>query len=85
MTTLPQISTQLQTLLTTTTDAIAQDHAFVTRPDRAKAYAQIQDIAARDLPYLPIVETLGYRAWRTSLHNLNYWSGELAESAWLSK
>ena len=36
MTTLPQISTQLQTLLTTTTDTIAQDHAFVTRPDRAK-------------------------------------------------
>jgi hypothetical protein len=36
MTTLPQISTQLQTLLTTTTDAIAQDQAFVTRPDRAK-------------------------------------------------
>ena len=62
-----------------------QAASAVTRADRAKAYAQIQDIAARDLPYLPIVETLGYRAWRTSLHNLNYWSGELAESAWLSK
>ncbi len=36
MTTLPQISTQLQTLLTTTTDTIAQDRAYVRRPDRAK-------------------------------------------------
>ena len=36
MTTLPQISTQLQTLLTTTTDALAQAHAYVKRPDRAK-------------------------------------------------
>jgi hypothetical protein len=36
MTTLPQISTQLQTLLTTTTDTVAQDQAYVKRPDRAK-------------------------------------------------
>jgi len=36
LTTLPQISSQLQTLLTLTTDAIAQEHGYVQRPDRAK-------------------------------------------------
>ncbi|MBA3946895.1 MAG: IS4 family transposase [Herpetosiphonaceae bacterium] len=36
MTTLAQISTQLQPLLTTTTDAVAQEQAYVKRPDRAK-------------------------------------------------
>ena len=62
-----------------------QAAAAVERADRAKAYGEIQDIAARDLPYLPIVETLGYRAWRSTVHDLNYWSGELTESAWMSK
>jgi len=59
-----------------------QAAAGVERADRARAYYQIQDIAARDLPYLPIVETAGYRAWRSSLHNLFNWSGNLAEAAW---
>jgi len=62
-----------------------QAASAITRADRGKAYVEIQDIAARDLPYLPIVETLGYRAWRNSLHDLHYWSGELAEAAWLAK
>ncbi|GAC1317390.1 MAG: ABC transporter substrate-binding protein [Chloroflexota bacterium] len=62
-----------------------QAAAAVNRDDRAKAYREIQSIAARDLPYLPIVETLGYRAWRSVVHDLNYWSGELVESAWMSK
>jgi peptide/nickel transport system substrate-binding protein len=62
-----------------------QAAAAVDRADRGKAYGEIQDIAARDLPYLPIIETLGYRAWRSPVHNLSYWSGELADAAWLSK
>jgi peptide/nickel transport system substrate-binding protein len=49
---------------------------------RAKAYGQFQEIAARDLPYLPIVETLGYRAWRSTVHDLHIWTGELAEAGW---
>jgi peptide/nickel transport system substrate-binding protein len=49
---------------------------------RAKAYGQFQEIVARDLPYLPIIETLGYRAWRSSVHDLHIWTGELAEAAW---
>jgi peptide/nickel transport system substrate-binding protein len=60
-----------------------QAAAAVDRSERARAYFQIQDIAARDLPYLPIVETAGYRAWRSALHDLSFWSGELAEAAWL--
>lgn len=59
--------------------------AAVDRADRAKAYGEMQDIVAKDLPYLPIVETLGYRAWRSPVHDLYYWSGELADAAWLSK
>ncbi len=36
MTTLPQISSQLQTLLTATTETLAHDQSYVKRPDRAK-------------------------------------------------
>lgn len=36
MTTLPQISSQLQTLLTATTDTVAQAQSYVKRSDRAK-------------------------------------------------
>ena len=36
MTTLPQISSQLQTLLMTTTDTIALEQSYVKRPDQAK-------------------------------------------------
>jgi len=62
-----------------------QAAAAVNRDDRARSYGEIQTIAARELPYLPIVETLGYRAWRSVVHDLNYWSGELTDSAWMSK
>jgi peptide/nickel transport system substrate-binding protein len=55
----------------------------VDRTARAKAYGQFQQIVARDLPYLPIVETLGYRAWRSSIHDLHIWSGELTDAAWM--
>jgi hypothetical protein len=36
MTTIPQVSEAMQTLLTTTTEAIAADLHFTKRPDRAK-------------------------------------------------
>jgi hypothetical protein len=36
MTTLPQISSQMQTLLTVTTETLAQDQSYVKRPDQAK-------------------------------------------------
>ena len=36
MTTLPQINSQLQTLLMTTTDTLALEQSYVKRPDRAK-------------------------------------------------
>jgi peptide/nickel transport system substrate-binding protein len=62
-----------------------QAASAVDRSERAKAYHQIQEIVARDLPYLPIVETAGYRAWRSSLHNMFIWSGNLAEAAWVDQ
>lgn len=36
MTTIPQLSQTMQTLLTTTTEALATAHGYVKRPDRAK-------------------------------------------------
>ena len=36
MTTLPQLGSQLQTLLMTTTDTLALEQSYVKRPDRAK-------------------------------------------------
>ena len=36
MTTIPQLSQAMQTLLTTTTEAVATDLHYVQRPDRAK-------------------------------------------------
>jgi peptide/nickel transport system substrate-binding protein len=62
-----------------------QAAAAVDRAERARAYYQIQDIVARDLPYLPIVETAGYRAWRSGVHDLHIWTGELAEAAWIEQ
>jgi peptide/nickel transport system substrate-binding protein len=60
-----------------------QAASAVERAERARAYAQFQDIVAKDLPYLPIVETLGYRAWRSSVHDLHIWSGEFTDAAWM--
>ena len=56
--------------------------AAVDRGERAKAYYEIQDILARDIPDWGLVETEGYRAWAKRFHDLYYWSGDLAEAAW---
>ncbi len=56
--------------------------ALVDQKERGKLYAEIQDIVARDLPYLGLVETEGYRAWRKDFKNLSYWAGSLAEAAY---
>lgn len=55
--------------------------AAVEKSDRAKAYFEIQDQVAKDLPYLGLIETEGYRAWQKSFRDLYYWSGNLAEAA----
>ena len=55
--------------------------AAVEKPERAKAYFAIQEQVAKDLPYLGMIETEGYRAWSKSFSGLYYWSGNLAEAA----
>lgn len=59
-----------------------QAAAAVEKPERAKYYAEFQDIVARDMPYLGMIETDGYRAWPKKFRDLYYWSGDLAEAAW---
>jgi peptide/nickel transport system substrate-binding protein len=59
-----------------------QAAAAVEKPERAKYYAEFQDIVARDMPYLGMIETDGYRAWPKKFQDLYYWSGDLAEAAW---
>ena len=56
--------------------------AAPVRADRAKAYSEIQDILAKDIPNWGLVETEGYRAWPKKFHGLYYWSGDLAQAAW---
>lgn len=55
--------------------------ASTDRAERGKAYREIQDILARDLPYLWLIETEGYRGWRKDYQGFSYWSSNLAESA----
>lgn len=49
---------------------------------RAEAYHAVQRVLARDLPYLPLVETDFSAAWRSDLADVAPWSGNLAERAW---
>lgn len=56
--------------------------AATDRAGRAAAYKKVQQIVAKDVPYLGLIETEGVRAWSKNLHDLYYWSGDLAEAAW---
>lgn len=53
----------------------------VDRQRRADAYRQIQQIVARDLPYIWLVETDFTSAWRKDLTGFTPWSGQFAEKA----
>ena len=55
--------------------------ASTDRAERGKAYREIQDILAKDVPYWWLVETEGYRVWRKDYQGFSYWSASLAESA----
>ena len=48
---------------------------------RGDLYAEIQRIAARDLPYWWLVETESLSAWREGLAGFSMWSGQFAEAA----
>ena len=49
--------------------------------ERARAYRQAQQIIARELPYLWLVETDFPVAWRADLDGLAPWRGSFAETA----
>ncbi|MCS7002909.1 MAG: hypothetical protein NZ518_08685, partial [Dehalococcoidia bacterium] len=66
-------------------ELFAQAAASADRDRRAAAYREIQDIVGRDLPYLWLVETEGFRAWRSAYQGFQYWSGNFAETAWLRR
>ena len=55
--------------------------ASTDRAERGKSYREIQDVLAKEVPYLWLIETEGYRAWRKDYQGFSYWSANLAESA----
>jgi peptide/nickel transport system substrate-binding protein len=63
-------------------DALFDEAARTMPRDRRGAlYRQAQQIAVQDLPYLPIVETLGTRAWSARCAGFRPWTGLFAEAA----
>jgi len=53
--------------------------------ERAKVYAEIQEILVEDVPYWWLVETQLFRAQRKEVHDLRYWAGDLLERAWTER
>lgn len=53
----------------------------VDRQRRGRLYREVQEIVARDLPYLWLVETLGTRAWSEACEGFRPWTGLFAETA----
>ena len=49
---------------------------------RIALYRQLQQVVVRDLPYLWLVETEGYRAYNARLKGLRVWSGNAFEEAY---
>ena len=63
-------------------ELFAQAAAVVDRGERARLYAEIQDIIVREVPYWWLVETDQLRAFKKEYRDLQIWSGNLAERAW---
>ena len=63
----------------------AQAAGTVDRAERAALYAEIQDILVQDVPYWWLTESDQVRAIAPGFHDLNIWSGNLAEGAWLNR
>ncbi|MCL6554500.1 MAG: hypothetical protein K6W08_15475, partial [Firmicutes bacterium] len=49
---------------------------------RGRHYRAAQEILMRDLPYAWLVETFRYVGFASSLRDLQYWSGNVAERAY---
>lgn len=54
----------------------------IDRERRAEYYRELQEIVARDLPYLWLIETRSLTAHRSSVEGLEPWRGSMAENAW---
>lgn len=52
------------------------------RTERAKTYAQMQQILTEDVPYFWLVDSQGYRAYRTAYKGFRTSGGNILESAW---
>lgn len=53
--------------------------------ERGRHYRAIQEIIARDVPYIWLVETFSYRAFNRTLRDLRYWAGDIAERAYWAR
>ncbi len=55
------------------------------RAERAKTYAQMQQIVTDDIPYFWIVDSQGYRAYRSVYKGFRTSGGNILETAWTTK
>jgi len=55
------------------------------RAERAKTYGQIQQILTDDLPYFWVVDSQGYRAYRSVYKGFRTSGGNILEAAWTAK
>ncbi len=62
-----------------------QGAAQTDRADRAKTYAQIQQILTDDVPYFWIVDSQGYRAYRSVYKGFRTSGGNILETVWTTK
>jgi len=62
-----------------------QGAAQTDRAERAKTYAQIQQILTDDVPYFWIVDSQGYRAYRSVYKGFRTSGGNILETAWTTK
>lgn len=52
------------------------------RTERTKTYAEIQKILTEDLPYFWIIDSQGYRGYRSSFQGFRFSAGPFVETAW---
>jgi peptide/nickel transport system substrate-binding protein len=62
-----------------------QGAAQTDRGERAKTYAQIQQTLTDDVPYFWIVDSQGYRAYRSVYKGFRTSGGNILETAWTTK
>lgn len=66
-------------------DLFNQAASTVDRQQRARLYGEIQEILVREVPYWWLTESDQVRAFKREYHDLQIWSGNLAERAWWEK